>query len=114
MEKLKYNYEGLSVSEADKRIIEMSKTTGFQFTTNFQATHFVAGSQITPWRMVRQALSELDTRHQAYHDISISLRKSAVKMAKFKHDLANATNDIEREIQQINIDDAQYLSLIHI
>ena len=36
MEKLKYNYEGLSVSEADKRIIEMSKTTGFQFTTNFQ------------------------------------------------------------------------------
>ena len=107
MEK-KYNYDGLNVSEADKDIIELSKTTGYQFTTNFQATHFVAGSQITPWRMVRQALSELDTRHQAYHDISISLRKSAVKMAKFKHDLANAKNDIEREIQQINIDDAQY------
>jgi hypothetical protein len=104
----KYNYDGLTVSEADKQIIELSKTTGFQFTTNFQATHFVAGSQITPWRMVRQALSELDTRHQAYHDVSISLRKSAVKMQKFKYDLEHASTEVEREIQQINIDDAQY------
>jgi hypothetical protein len=104
----KYNYDGLSISEADKHIVELSKTGGFQFTTNFQATHFVAGSQITPWRMVRQALSELDTRHQAYHDVSISLRKSAVKMKKFKYDLNNATNETDLEIQQINIDDAEY------
>ena len=43
--------------------------------TRFQCEHFVADSQITPWRKVRQALMELETRYHAYMEIGIVLEK---------------------------------------
>ena len=44
--------------------------------TEYECEHFVADPQLTPWRKVRQALMELETRYHAYMENRNSLRKA--------------------------------------
>jgi hypothetical protein len=79
--------------------------------TDYQARHFVANSQITPYKKVRQALMELEVRHHAYMEIKTSLRKAEVLDRKFGRDIQmylDAGDDISAEMVQIDRDKNYY------
>ena len=73
------------VSELDWKVLEgalhMNSTM-----TPYQCQHFVADSQLTPWRKTRQAMLELETRYHAYVEVKHSLKKSIVQR-KFRESL---------------------------
>lgn len=61
--------------------------------TKYQCEHFVADTQLTPWRKVRQALMELEVRYHAYIENRHSLRKAEVlrknlSLAKIKNQMS--------------------------
>jgi hypothetical protein len=79
--------------------------------TDYQSTHFVANSQITPYKKVRQALMELETRHHAFVEIRNSLRKAEVLDKKFARDAAfcrEQGDDLQAELIDIDKEKNQY------
>lgn len=76
--------------------------------TDYQSRHFVAGSQLTPWRKVRQALMELEVRYHAYFEIRNSLRKAEVLREMFIRDIENEPDDLKQKLLQIDMDKNDY------
>tara|TARA_B100001996_G_scaffold382171_1_gene373286 strand:+ start:686 stop:1594 length:909 start_codon:yes stop_codon:yes gene_type:complete len=80
--------------------------------TNYQCEHFVADTQITPWRKVRQALMELETRYHAYMENRHSLRKAELLRRKFLRSIENVEaeggDDIDAGFIQIDLEKNDY------
>ena len=80
--------------------------------TRFQCEHFVADSQLTPWRKVRQALMELETRYHAYMENRHSLRKAELLRKKFLRSIENVEaeggDDIDAGFIQIDLEKNDY------
>lgn len=80
--------------------------------TEYQSKHFVIDMQLTPWRKVRQALMELETRYHAYMENRHSLRKAELLRKKFIRTLENLEVDGGDEIDagfiQIDLEKNDY------
>lgn len=76
--------------------------------TEYQCQHFVADSQITPWRKTRQALLELETRYHAYVEIKHSLKKAEVQKKIFERDYQNEPDDLQKELIAIDLSKTDY------
>jgi hypothetical protein len=76
--------------------------------TDFQSRHFVARSQITPYKQVKQALMELEVRYHAYQEIRASLRKAEIMRQKWQRQQVTMDDDLDRELIQIDIDKNDY------
>jgi hypothetical protein len=76
--------------------------------TAYQCQNFVARSQLTPWRQVRQAYMELESRYHAYQEIKASLRKAELLRKKWVRDQAEAVDEIAKEMLQVDIDKNDY------
>tara|TARA_B100001250_G_scaffold91702_1_gene76318 strand:+ start:2457 stop:3335 length:879 start_codon:yes stop_codon:yes gene_type:complete len=80
--------------------------------TEYQSKHFVIDMQLTPWRKVRQALMELETRYHAYMENRHSLRKAELLRKKFIRTLENLEADGGDEIDagfiQIDLEKNDY------
>lgn len=76
--------------------------------TAFQSRHFVAGSQITPWRQVRQALMELETRYHAYFELQTTLRKVEVQRKMQLRAIEHEKDDLALELLKIDLDKMDY------
>ena len=72
----------------------------------------MADSQITPWRKVRQALMELETRYHAYMENRHSLRKAELLRKKFLRSIENVEaeggDDIDAGFIQIDLEKNDY------
>ena len=76
--------------------------------TEYQCQHFVADSQITPWRKTRQALLELETRYHAYVEIKHSLKKAEVQKKILERDYQNEPDDLQKELIAIDLSKTDY------
>jgi len=76
--------------------------------TEYQCEHFVADSQLTPWRKTRQALLELETRYHAYVEIKHSLKKAEVQKKILQRDYDNETDDLQKEVIEIELSKIDY------
>ena len=80
--------------------------------TEYQSQHFVVDQQLTPWRKVRQALMELETRYHAYIENRHSLRKAELLRKKFIRTLQNLEaeggDEIDAGFIQIDLEKNDY------
>jgi len=76
--------------------------------TPYQCANFVARGQLTPWRQVRQAYMELEVRYHAFQEIKTSLRKAELIRKKWLRDQAEVTDEIAKEMLQVDIDKNDY------
>lgn len=103
-ESFKNNY---SLTDYDLQILEtaVQQDSG---QTDYQSRHFVANSQITPYKKVKQSLMELEVRYHAYHEIRSSLRKAEIVRLKMLRELEKIQDDLDKELLQIDIDKNDY------
>ena len=96
-----------NLDDFDQKIIESSikMENGM---SEFQCRHFVANSQITPWRSVRQCMMELETRYHAYVEIQTSLRKAEVLKKKLFRNYESSQDDLDKELIKIDMDKNDY------
>ena len=76
--------------------------------TPYQCKHFVADTQLTPWRKCRQALLELETRYHAYIEVKHSLRKAQIQLKMIMRDMENETDDLQKELQACEASKVEY------
>lgn len=76
--------------------------------TEYQCQQFVANSQLTPYKMVRQALLEIETRYHAYYEIRTSLRKSEIMRKKLQRTIDATPDELDKELLQIDLEKMDY------
>jgi hypothetical protein len=76
--------------------------------TEYQCQQFVTNSQLTPYKMVRQALLELETRYHAYFEIRNSLRKSEIHRKKLLRQIEATPDELDAELLQIDVEKLDY------
>jgi hypothetical protein len=76
--------------------------------TAYQAQHFVANSQITPYKQVRQSLMELEVRYHAFQEIRANLRKAEIMRLKMIQQRDAFEDPLDKELMQIDIDKGDY------
>ncbi len=76
----------VSYDEFDNFIRKNAVVTPFP-QTDFQCTHFVAGSHATKYRAVRQALLEVSTRDHGINKMHIEIQRCDIEMDRKKHEL---------------------------
>jgi len=107
----KFFVEEFDFSKKDFDILEgcMRFNSGM---TEYQSKHFVVDMQLTPWRKVRQALMELETRYHAYMENRHSLRKAELLRKKFVRTLDNLAaeggDEIDAGFIQIDLEKNDY------
>lgn len=95
------------IEEKQFKYLEASLHTNMGM-TEYQCQHFVTDVQLTPWRKVRQALMELETRYHAYHEISHSLKKADLLRRKWLHQLEQESDLFEKERISLDLDKNDY------
>jgi hypothetical protein len=96
------------LNDFEKEIMAYAVHTNMSMTA-YQCENFVAkGAGITPWRQVRQAFMELESRYHSYQEIKTSLRKAELIRKKWMRDQAEATDEIAKEMLQVDIEKNDY------
>ncbi len=91
----------------DLDIVNLSEADGFPM-TSFQTENFVVGDAVTPYRMKRQALLEINARKSALHSMEKELRKSRVLLALLERDLGDEADELQKQLIQCDIDELKY------
>lgn len=99
--------EQYSLSDFDADIIRSAVLVDSGM-TDYQSKYFVANSQITPYKQVRQALMELEVRYHAYQEIKASLRRAEIMRLKWIKQQQEQTDPLDVELIQIDIDKNDY------
>ncbi len=86
-----------NVSNLDWKLLESSLHMNSNM-TDYQCRHFVTDTQLTPWRSVRQALLELETRYHSYVEIKHSLRKSEIQKKMVERDYEKEEDELSKEL----------------
>lgn len=89
-------------------VLKLAEIHGGWSMSDFQSRYFVVNSQVTDYRRVRQALLEIETRIAAKKQIIRDSKRSEIKLKIKERELANQTDDLERELILLDIDQLQY------
>jgi len=76
--------------------------------TEYQCQQFVTNSQLTPYKMVRQALLEIETRYHAYYEIRNNLRKNEIMRKKLQKQIDATPDELDKELLQIDLEKMDY------
>ena len=99
--------EDWDLSEFDKSLIDWTDSQFFG-QTEYQNKYFVVNSQVTPWRQMRQAVMEIQTRLNAIQKVTIQYKRTLNDIERTKSEMAEEENKFYKQ-------DKEYeLSLIHI
>jgi hypothetical protein len=95
------------LSDFDVNLVKQAVVTNTGM-TDYQCKHFVAKSQITPWKQVRQSLMELEVRYHSYQEIRASLRKSEITRKKMLRQIEAEADPLDKELIQIDLEKLDY------
>lgn len=89
-------------------VLQLAESQGGWSMSDFQSRYFVVNSQATDYRRVRQALLEIETRLAAKKQIIRDSKKTEVNIRIKQRDLVNETQDLEKELILLDIDQYNY------
>jgi hypothetical protein len=91
-----------------KDVLNLVESYGGWSMSDFQSRYFVVNSQVTDYRRVRQALLEIETRIAAKKQIIRECKRSEVKLKIKERDIAAESQDLEKELILLDIDQLHY------
>ena len=100
--------EGWDLTEFEKNLIDWTDSQFFG-QTEYQNKYFVVNSQVTPWRQMRQAVMEIQTRLNAVQKVTIQYKRTLNDIERTKSEMAEEENkfykqDKEYELELLYID----------
>jgi len=99
--------ENNSKEVSDSDIAGLSQGDGFPM-TSFQTKYFVVGDGLTPYRMKRQALVEIDSRRSSLHSMIKSQTKAKAELAIIERDIDIESDELRRALIKCEYDDKLY------
>lgn len=75
--------------------------------SEYQNKFFVTASQLTPYRMLKQCMLEIESRHHSWYSIKNKHKRKLVEIAMAKRDLQTMEDPLVRQLVEIDIDDME-------
>jgi hypothetical protein len=98
--------EELQLSELEQKIVlgALNQNSG---QSEYQNKFFVTASQLTPYKMIKQCLLELESRHHSWYNVKNKLKRKRVEIKMATRDM-NATQDpLHKELIAVDIEDME-------
>ena len=95
--------ENWNLSDFDKKLINWSDSQYFG-QTEYQNKYFVVNSQVTPWRQIRQAIMEVQTRLNGLQKVTISYKRTLNDIARVKHEMEEEENPFYKQDKQYELE----------
>lgn len=86
---------GWDMGDLDKQLINWSDSQFFG-QTEYQNKHFVINSQVTPWRQVRQAVMEIQSRLNGLQKVTINYKRTLNDIERTKAEIEKETDHFEK------------------
>ncbi len=93
-----------SYDELDKFLIDNVRDRPFP-QTEYQCTHYVAGSHATKYRAIRQVFVEIASREHNQRKLETAIKTTDVDIKRKERDIANAEDPLDKEQYIIDLDD---------
>lgn len=77
--------------------------------SDYQNQFFVTASQLTPYRMVKQCLLEIETRHHTWYNVKNKLKRKQIEVKLAKRELAEFGHQdpLRAELIKVDIEDME-------
>jgi|TARA_R110000744_G_scaffold35868_2_gene82829 hypothetical protein len=99
-----YGFESLQLDDIDNNILNgaLNLNSG---QSKYQSEVFVAHSQLTPYRMIKQCLLELEARHHSWFNIDNKLKKKRIEIQMAAREIDVEDDDLRCQMIAIDMED---------
>lgn len=99
-----YGFESLQLDDIDNNILHgaLNLNSG---QSKYQSEVFVAHSQLTPYRMIKQCLLELEARHHSWFNIDNKLKKKRIEIQMAEREVESEGDDLRRQMIAVDMED---------
>ena len=91
-----------NLDDFDKDLINWTDSQFFDFSLNNQNRYFVINSQVTPYRQLRQAMMEIQSRLNGLQKTTISYKRCLNDIERVKHEMEQETDPFEKKTKDLN------------
>lgn len=91
------------LSDFDEGLVGWSDSQFFG-QTDYQNKYFVVNSQVTPWRQMRQAIMEIQTRLNALQKVTISYKRTLNDIARIRHEMETEEDPYYKQDKEYEIE----------
>lgn len=99
--------EFFNLNEIDKKILNGALNINSGQSV-YQSKYFVANSQLTPYRMIKQCLLELEARHHSWFNIKNKLKRKKIEIKIALRKISETNDDLEKQLIEVDIEDMQH------
>jgi len=104
------------ISDFDSDLVNWSESQYFG-QTEYQNKYFVVNSQVTPWRQIRQAVMEIQTRLNGLQKVTINYKRTQNDIERVKHEMEQeedrfAKQDKQYELELLMCDKQIYMNKV--
>ncbi len=75
--------------------------------SEYQNKHFVTASQLTPYRMLKQCMLEIESRHHSWYSVKNKHKRKLVEIQIAKRELENTRDPLTKQLIEIDIEDME-------
>lgn len=96
----------LQLSDKEQKIIlgALNMNSG---QSDYQNQFFVAASQLTPYKMIKQCLLELETRHHTWFNVKNKLKRKRVEIKMALRDMEAIKDPLHKELIAVDVEDME-------
>lgn len=102
---MEYNSNTQIVGLTNEQIAKVAMDNTFGM-SSYQTRHFVVGSQLTPYRQLRQVLMELKVRQESADLTTIQRKRASIKRQLIQRDLDNERDPLVKQLLQCDVEEA--------
>ena len=97
----------LNLSDEDRRLM-VNALNNDNGQSAFQSKYFVANSQYTPYRMVKQCYMEIEARHQSWFDIQNKMKRLNIQIQIAQREKEQEADELKSQLIDLDIETMQY------
>jgi hypothetical protein len=75
--------------------------------SEYQNQHFVTASQLTPYRMLKQCMLEIESRHHSWYNVKNKHKRKLVEIQIAKRELEGTRDPLTKQLIEIDIEDME-------
>lgn len=75
--------------------------------SEYQNRVFVAASQLTPYRMVKQCFLEIESRHHSWYNVKMKIKRKKIEIQMAQRDMEATRDPLAKELIGCDIEDMQ-------
>lgn len=94
----------MSIREAE--VVDVLSEHNFGM-SDYQLQNYVVRSQVTNYKQIKQSLIELNSRRDSILQIEVDQKRRDVKRRKIERDLSQATDEFEKELLEIDLEEVE-------